>query len=117
MEGAVAGSPPVNDGGLNRRGRRITPLPVHLLRRKAPPMSRPRSLLFVLPLLLVGGLAAQIRPDEQRAYGPAAQQAAGQLLAELDGLRNHARHALAGPAREEVGRRADHGRELGLRLY
>src|SRR4051794_5024521 len=79
-------------------------------------MSRPRPLLLVLPLLLAVGLAAQIRSDE-RPYGPAAEQAAGQLLAELDSLRNHARHALAGPAREEVGRRADHGRDLGLRLY
>jgi hypothetical protein len=80
-------------------------------------MSRPRPLLLLLPLLLAGALAAQVRPPVERAYGPAAQQAAGQLLAELDSLRNHVRHALAGPAQQDVGRRADASRELGLRLY
>src|SRR5579871_5071549 len=98
----------------------ITPLTASSARssssRKAPPMSRPRHLLLLLPLLLVGGLIAQPRPGAERAFGPAAQQAAGQLLAELDSLRNHAR-ALTGPAREEVGRRAEASRDLGRRLY
>src|SRR5947199_7805239 len=80
-------------------------------------MSRPRPLPLLLPLLLAGALAAQVRPPAERAYGPSAQQAAGQLLAELDSLRNHARHALVGPAQQDVGRRADACRDLGVRLY
>src|SRR5437763_2946632 len=114
--------PPVIAGGLNESAPPYNtsdgsrPPSAHP-KRKAPPMSRPRPLLLVLPLLLAGGLAAQVRAPGERPYGPAAQQAAGQLLAELDALRHHARHALAGPAREEVGRRADAGRDLGLRLY